>query len=79
MVLACHRHCSRINRLIVSSTYCSTVEVLAVLFRQGVKGADLRERTLDFITNQVMASKETLFKDPDMELFFLEEMQKVRG
>jgi len=52
--------------------------VLAVLFRQGVKGADLRERTLDFITNQVVASKETLFRDPDIEMFFLEEMQKVR-
>ncbi|KAF9955555.1 Apoptosis inhibitor 5, partial [Modicella reniformis] len=54
-------------------------EVLAVIFRQGVKGAELRERTLDFITNQVMASKETLFNDPDIELFFLEEMQKAMG
>ncbi|KAG0368688.1 Apoptosis inhibitor 5 [Gamsiella multidivaricata] len=54
-------------------------EVLAVLFRQGVKGADLRERTLDFITHQVMASKTTLFSDPEIELFFLEEMQKAMG
>ncbi|KAF9186434.1 hypothetical protein BGZ51_002020 [Haplosporangium sp. Z 767] len=52
-------------------------EVLAVVFRQGVKGADLRERSLDFITNQVMACKETLFKDPEIEMFFLEEMQKA--
>lgn len=59
------------------STRQTTAEVLAVLFRQGVKGADLRERTLDFITNQVVASKETLFKDPEIEMFFLEEMQKV--
>ncbi|KAF8980034.1 Apoptosis inhibitor 5 [Entomortierella lignicola] len=54
-------------------------EVLAVVFRQGVKGADLRERALDFITNQVMGSKETLFKDPEIELFFLGEMQKAMG
>ncbi|KAF9088916.1 Apoptosis inhibitor 5 [Mortierella sp. AM989] len=54
-------------------------EVLAVIFRQGVKEPDLRERALDFITHQVMASKETLFKDPEIELFFLEEMQKTMG
>jgi len=52
--------------------------VLAVLFRQGVKGTDLRERTLEFITTNVLASADTLFKDPEIELFFLEEMQKVQ-
>ncbi|GJJ78982.1 hypothetical protein EMPS_11341 [Entomortierella parvispora] len=52
-------------------------EVLAVLFRQGVKGTDLRERTLEFITTNVMASADTLFKDSEIELFFLEEMQKA--
>ncbi|KAG0291692.1 Apoptosis inhibitor 5 [Dissophora globulifera] len=57
----------------------AVVEVLAVLFRQGVKGADLRERTLDFITNHVMTCKEALFKDPEIEMFFLEEMQKAMG
>jgi hypothetical protein len=51
--------------------------VLAVLFRQGVKGTELRERTLDFITTNVLAAAETLFKDAEIELFFLEEMQKV--
>ncbi|KAF9163418.1 Apoptosis inhibitor 5, partial [Mortierella sp. AD010] len=54
-------------------------EVLAVVFRQGVKGTELRERALDFITHQVMASKETLFKDPEIEVFFLGEMQKAMG
>ncbi|KAF8926316.1 Apoptosis inhibitor 5 [Dissophora ornata] len=54
-------------------------EVLAVLFRQGVNGADLKERTLDFITNQVMASKDSLFKDLEIEMFFVEEMQKAMG
>ncbi|KAI1314840.1 hypothetical protein EDD11_001665 [Mortierella claussenii] len=54
-------------------------EVLAVLFRQGVKGVDLRERTLAFITNQAMAAKDVLFKDPEIELFFLEEVQKAMG
>ncbi|KAF9414409.1 Apoptosis inhibitor 5, partial [Entomortierella beljakovae] len=54
-------------------------EVLAVIFRQGVKGADIRERALSFITHQVMESKQILFKDPEIELFFLEEMQKAMG
>lgn len=54
-------------------------EVLAVIFRQGVKGKELREKSLDFITNNVIATKETLFKDPEIELFFIEEMQKVRS
>lgn len=52
-------------------------EVLAVIFRQGVKGRELREKSLDFITNNVIATKDTLFKDPEVELFFIEEMQKV--
>ncbi|KAG0074594.1 Apoptosis inhibitor 5, partial [Podila epicladia] len=52
-------------------------EVLAVIFRQGVKGKELREKSLDFITNNVIATKETLFKDPEVELFFVEEMQKA--
>ncbi|KAG0351776.1 Apoptosis inhibitor 5 [Podila minutissima] len=52
-------------------------EVLAVIFRQGVKGKELREKSLDFITNNVIATKETLFKDPEIELFFIEEMQKA--
>ncbi|KAF9578735.1 Apoptosis inhibitor 5 [Lunasporangiospora selenospora] len=51
-------------------------EVLAVLFRQGVKGTELRERSLDFITNNVLTMKDALFKDPAIELFFIEEMQK---
>lgn len=47
------------------------------MFRQGVKGTDLRDRTLEFITTNVLASADTLFKNPEIELFFLEEMQKV--
>ncbi|KAG0336359.1 Apoptosis inhibitor 5 [Podila horticola] len=53
------------------------LEVLAVIFRQGVKGRELREKSLDFITNNVIATKDTLFKDPEVELFFIEEMQKA--
>ncbi|KAG0200174.1 Apoptosis inhibitor 5 [Mortierella sp. GBA30] len=52
-------------------------EVLAVIFHQGVKGTDLRERSLEFIANQVMSSKAELFKDPEIEMFFVEEMQKA--
>ncbi|KAF9407916.1 Apoptosis inhibitor 5 [Podila epigama] len=55
------------------------LEVLAVIFRQGVKGTELRERSLDFITNNVIAAKEALFKDPEIEVFFIVEMSKAIG
>ncbi|KAF9981677.1 Apoptosis inhibitor 5 [Mortierella antarctica] len=52
-------------------------EVLAVIFQQGIKGTDLRERCLDFITHHVMASKQELFKDPEIEVYFAGEIQKA--
>ncbi len=54
------------------------LEVLAVIFQQGIKGTDLRERCLDFISHHVMASRKELFKDPEIEVYFAGEMQKVR-
>ncbi|KAF9904017.1 Apoptosis inhibitor 5, partial [Linnemannia zychae] len=52
-------------------------EVLAVLFRQGIKG-ELRDKTLSFINNQVVASFQTrLSEDPEIERFFVDEIQKA--
>ncbi|KAF9569158.1 Apoptosis inhibitor 5 [Mortierella alpina] len=53
------------------------LEVLAVIFQQGIKGTDLRERCLDFISHHVMASKNELFKDPEIEVYFAGEIQKA--
>ncbi|KAF9954268.1 Apoptosis inhibitor 5 [Mortierella alpina] len=52
-------------------------EVLAVIFQQGVKGIDLREQCLDFISHHVMASKKELFKDPEIEVYFAGEIQNA--
>ncbi|KAG0211169.1 Apoptosis inhibitor 5 [Mortierella sp. NVP41] len=53
-------------------------EVIVVLFSQGLKGAELRQSTVDFIEHQVMACKE-IFADPEIERFFIEEMRKAMG
>ncbi|CAO3568331.1 unnamed protein product [Mortierella alpina] len=52
-------------------------EVLAVIFQQGIKGTDLRERCLDFISHHVMASRKELFKDPEIEVYFAGEIQNA--
>ncbi|KAK5808845.1 apoptosis inhibitory 5 [Linnemannia elongata] len=55
-------------------------EVLAVLFTQGIKGVELRDKTVDFITNQVVTAFRTgLVTDPEIELFFVDEMRKAMG
>ncbi|KAF9123401.1 Apoptosis inhibitor 5 [Mortierella sp. GBA39] len=55
-------------------------EVLAVLFTQGIKGVELRDKTMDFITNQVVTAFRTgLVTDPEIELFFVDEMRKAMG
>ncbi|KAG0283954.1 Apoptosis inhibitor 5 [Linnemannia gamsii] len=55
-------------------------EVLAVLFTQGIKGIELRDKTVAFITNEVVTAFRTgLVADPEIELFFVDEMQKVMG
>ncbi|KAH7031772.1 apoptosis inhibitory protein 5-domain-containing protein [Linnemannia elongata] len=55
-------------------------EVLAVLFTQGIKGVELRDKTVDFITNQVVTAFKTgLVTDPEIELFFVDEMRKAMG
>ncbi|KAF9540536.1 Apoptosis inhibitor 5 [Mortierella hygrophila] len=55
-------------------------EVLAVLFTQGIKGVELRDKTMDFITNQVVTAFRTrVVTDPEIELFFVDEMRKAMG
>ncbi|KAF9151575.1 Apoptosis inhibitor 5 [Linnemannia schmuckeri] len=55
-------------------------EVLAVLFTQGIKGVELRDKTMTFITNQVATVFRTgLVSDPEIELFFVDEMRKAMG
>lgn len=50
-----------------------------MLFTQGIKGVELRDKTVDFITNQVVTAFRTgLVTDPEIELFFVDEMRKVR-
>ncbi|KAK3836977.1 MAG: apoptosis inhibitory 5 [Linnemannia elongata] len=53
-------------------------EVLAVLFTQGINGIELRDKTVEFITNQVVTAFRTgLVTDPEIELFLVDEMRKA--
>lgn len=50
-----------------------------MLFTQGINGIELRDKTVEFITNQVVTAFRTgLVTDPEIELFLVDEMRKVR-
>ncbi|KAG9067862.1 Apoptosis inhibitor 5 [Linnemannia hyalina] len=56
------------------------LQTLLVQSPRGIKGVELRDKTMDFITNQVVTAFRTgLVTDPEIELFFVDEMRKAMG
>ncbi|KAF9163910.1 Apoptosis inhibitor 5 [Actinomortierella ambigua] len=52
-------------------------DVITVLFRQGMVGVDLRKKSMEYIANLATTAKSTLFKDPELERFFVDEIVGV--
>ncbi|KAF9970890.1 Apoptosis inhibitor 5 [Actinomortierella ambigua] len=54
-------------------------DVITVLFRQGLVGVDLRKKSMEYIASLAATAKNTLFKDPEIEQAFVDEIVGVLG
>ncbi|KAG0227193.1 Apoptosis inhibitor 5 [Actinomortierella wolfii] len=50
------------------------LDVITVLFRQGLVGVELRKKSMEYITSLAVTAKNSLFKNPELEQLFVDEI-----